>query len=148
MAFGKLLALAGSAIVGTGIYFSNLNAALPIPAWETTEQQNVPQEETAEIAKTELDIWLGKLVLCESGGNPNAVGDSGLARGILQFHKSTFVGFAEKYRLYPNAEKAEIENFYLSSEDQLKLATLMLTREKEGWRHWLNCTKQLGLPPR
>lgn len=73
------------------------------------------------------------------------IGDFGKAKGILQFHKSTFINFADKYKLYPYAEKYEIENFYLDTKEQIKLAKLMIVNEKEGWRHWTICSKRIGL---
>ena len=93
----------------------------------------------------ELVAWIEKLGNCESGNNPSAIGDNGLARGILQFHKKTFIEFAEKYNLYPYAEKFEIENFYLDSNEQKKLAILILTNEKDGWKHWYKCSLKIGL---
>lgn len=40
------------------------------------------------------------LIFYESSGNPNALGDNGLAHGILQFHEPTFKGFCvDKYGL-------------------------------------------------
>ena len=88
---------------------------------------------------------LDDLAYCESRNNPDAIGDGGRARGILQFHEGTFVGFALKYGLYPYAEKEEIKNFYLDSEEQRRLAMMMLAKEKEGWRHWTTCAKRIGL---
>jgi len=34
------------------------------------------------------------LVECESGGNPDALGDNGRAHGVLQFHRPTFEQYA------------------------------------------------------
>ena len=39
-----------------------------------------------------------ELIRCESGGNPEALGDDGRAHGILQFHAPTFQQYCvEKY---------------------------------------------------
>lgn len=39
------------------------------------------------------------LILAESQGDPNAIGDHGKAIGLAQFHQSTFTWLAEKYEL-------------------------------------------------
>jgi hypothetical protein len=88
---------------------------------------------------------IDKLVICESGGNVSAIGDGGLANGILQFHEDTFVYFSLKYNVYPYSEREEIKNFYLDNEEQKNLAYLILTKEKDGWRNWYNCGKKIGL---
>lgn len=110
-----------------------------------TETPEAPQGAVLEPKSSVLDDVLAKLAYCESRNNPLAVGDGGLARGTLQFHENTFVGFAVKYGLYPYAEKEEIKNFYLDSEEQVRLAKLILTRENEGWRHWKTCSEKIGL---
>jgi len=70
---------------------------------------------------------IGCLEWHESRGNENAVGDKGLANGILQFHKSTFDYFCEKYGLKLD---------YCSSEDQKLLADYMLQDNFNNIRHW------------
>lgn len=37
-----------------------------------------------------------KVMWCESNNDPNAVGDSGKAKNVLQFHEQTFVSYAKK----------------------------------------------------
>lgn len=97
-----------------------------------------------------LKTWLDKLEICESGGNHEAVGDSGLAASVLQFHKPTFVRYAKIYmdKLFPEAEDVELENFYKDADSQRKLAYLMVSENPQNWKHWTNCTKKIGLPPR
>lgn len=80
---------------------------------------------------------------CESRGNESAVGDSGMARSVLQFWPGTFLSYAKKYDLFPSAEDAEIMNFYLDPDAQRELAYLMLKNE-QGYTHWLRCSKMLG----
>ena len=135
-------------VLGLGIAISGLLTASTKPNTSAIpnelEQQTVTEQKVPAITK-EQELWLEKLRDCESGNNPNAIGDNGLARGILQFHKKTFIKFADKYNLYPYAEKAEIENFYLNSDKQERLAILILTNEKKGWRHWYKCSLKIGL---
>jgi len=135
-------------VLGLGIVISELLTASTKPNTSAIpnelEQQTVTEQKVPAITK-EQELWLEKLRDCESGNNPNAIGDNGLARGILQFHKKTFIEFADKYNLYSYAEKAEIENFYLNSDKQERLAILILTNEKKGWRHWYKCSLKIGL---
>ena len=81
------------------------------------------------------------LAMCESKLNPNAKGDhrsetdTFMARGLYQFWKSTFIAQSQKYNF-----KGE----YLNWQDQTVLAAKML-KEKNGWKHWYNCGKFIGL---
>jgi len=47
----------------------------------------IPQVET-------YGALIEDLVECESGGNPDALGDNGRAHGVLQFHRPTFEQYA------------------------------------------------------
>ena len=139
----------GGIVIGLSLLINNLltpntitNTDIAIPSG--VQKQTIPVQKAPAITK-EQELWLEKLRDCESGNNPNAIGDNGLARGILQFHKKTFIEFADKYNLYSYAEKAEIENFYLNSDKQERLAILILTNEKKGWRHWYKCSLKIGL---
>ena len=92
-----------------------------------------------------IDSVIDGLIKCESGGNPLAVGDSGKARGILQFWPGTFLTQMKKYKLLPDAEDKEIMNFYTDSDMQRRLARKMLEDDMNNLRHWTNCGKRLGL---
>ena len=50
---------------------------------------------------TEDDL-IACLIKHESGGNPNAIGDQGKAKGILQFHDSTFQMYCVDKYGYPD----------------------------------------------
>lgn len=78
--------------------------------------------------RTELltDKTISCLIKYESGGDPNAVGDRGLARNILQFHKATFDLYAKKYGVEYLT--------YDDAESQIYLAALML-EDGLGY-HW------------
>jgi hypothetical protein len=67
------------------------------------------------------------LIRYESGGDPEAIGDHGLAKNVLQFHEATFNLYAEKYGL---------DLDYNSAEDQIRLATEMLKRDPNNIYHW------------
>jgi hypothetical protein len=63
----------------------------------------------------------------ESGWNPEAVGDKGLARGIFQFHRATFDRFSKKFGL---------ELDYYKPNDQLLLFERMLDENFNLIGHW------------
>lgn len=67
------------------------------------------------------------LITYESQYNPNATGDSGLAFGILQFHKRTFEHYALEYKL---------ELDYKNPIHQIILADLMLQDDWDNIVHW------------
>ena len=81
-----------------------------------------------------------KLIDCESKFVKTAKGDfrsetkEFMARGILQFWKSTFITQSKIY---------DFKGDYLDPKDQIILAGKML-KEKDGWRHWTNCWKWIN----
>lgn len=76
--------------------------------------------------KYEVDQNLSLAVAkCESQLNPVAVGDSGKAYGVYQFHKPTFDMFSKMMR-----EKLN----YKSTEDNIKVAVWALSNGLED--HW------------
>lgn len=107
---------------------------------------NTQQEARAEDPQNNTDRIIERLIECESGGNPEAIGDGGKAYGILQFHLGTFMHFGVKYRaeLFPNAEPLEVENFYADEWAQVEIARKML-KEPGGVEHWYNCALKIGL---
>lgn len=95
-----------------------------------------------------LGMLIDQLAMCESGGLATAINpfDGGShSRGILQFKDSTFIQYAKRYNLFPNAEDDEILNFIFDGDYQKKLARLMLDENINNWRHWVNCSKKVGL---
>lgn len=74
-----------------------------------------------------------KVMWCESSNNPNAVGDGGRARNVMQFHKPTFEYFSSML-----GEELD----YNSYKDQIKLAAYMFSIGKQG--HWTCYNKVLG----
>ena len=70
---------------------------------------------------------LTQIVWHESRGNPNAVGDHGLARGITQYHRNTFYEHAKIFGL----EHPE----WLDTQDQLFLLRKALQDAKYA-RAW------------
>ncbi len=72
------------------------------------------------------------IAYCESEYKPTALGDSGKAYGIYQFHKNTFNLFSK--------EKGEVLDYY-NTEDNIKLAIWALANDKEN--HW-TCYKKVA----
>ncbi len=64
--------------------------------------------------------------MCESGGNPEAIGKSGEI-GILQFLPSTFEDFSERYGMGMNI---------YNSDHQVELSFKMI---KDGYSHLWTC---------
>ena len=82
----------------------------------------------------EIDRIVESIILCESGGNNNAVGDNGRARGVGQFWRSTF-----------DFMKAEANNPFLdyySEQDQRWLLKWALNNGYAS--HW-TCATKLGI---
>jgi len=73
-----------------------------------------------------------KVMWCESSNNPDAIGDGGAARNVMQFHKPTFVGYAKKLGK---------EMDYNSYKDQIELASYMFSIGEQS--HW-TCYKKVG----
>ena len=73
--------------------------------------------------------------------NKNAEGDwrsetkEYMAGGIAQFWESTYNTYTEKYNL-----KKDYWNPY----SQIDLTARIIALEKNGWRHWFNCSKRVG----
>ncbi len=70
-------------------------------------------------------VLFKKVMFCESSNNPNAIGDSGLARNVMQFHRPTF-------NTYANLMGEELD--YNSYHDQIKLAAWMWSKGLQY--HW------------
>lgn len=87
----------------------------------------VHQEKTIQQAILSENNLIRCLIKYESGGDPNAVGDNGKARNVLQFWESTFDLYCEKYG-------ANLD--YNSAEDQIYLAYLMLKNNPQNVYHW------------
>lgn len=66
-----------------------------------------------------------KVMWCESSNDPNAVGDSGKARNVLQFHKDTFDTYSKQIADGLN---------YDSYKDQIQVGAYMFSIGQA--RHW------------
>lgn len=91
--------------------------------------------------ESELDWKLGKLAMCESGGNPERINPKDTngvpAYGLFQYQEKTWNEQIGKYGLLPNAEPAEYMNFIMDGELQWRLTDKIL--RDGGERHWGNC---------
>ena len=71
-----------------------------------------------------------RVMMCESSGKIDAVGDNGKAFGLFQFHENTFKMFAKDL-----GEKLEWKN----PEHQIKLASFAFSKGKQThWTCWKN----------
>ncbi|MDO8515708.1 MAG: hypothetical protein Q7S28_00460 [bacterium] len=99
----------------------------------------------------ELDAWIEKLVLQESGGKENIkiVDKNGYhSYGCLQFQKGTFIAYGTRYGLI--TEDDDINTLIYDCELQKLLAKLMIQDNYGNWRHWYtsSMTKKVGKPPK
>lgn len=76
---------------------------------------------------------LDQVIACESTYNPNAIGDHGLAKNVMQFHKPTFDGYSKKF-----GEQLDYE----SANDQIKLGAWMMS-QGESYRNNWTCYKKI-----
>lgn len=76
---------------------------------------------------------LKKVMWCESSNNPKAIGDGGLAKNVMQFHKPTFDSYSNKLGE---------ELSYDSYKDQIKLAAYMFSIGEA--HHWTCYKKVIG----
>ena len=113
-------------------------------SWQNAKAQSKTESVISEKQITdEQQELLNKLILCESNNREEAIGDSGKARGILQFWFGTFKEGVRKYDLLPYTEEIELPNLWTDNYVQTELAKRMLL--DGGWKHWLNCGKKIGL---
>ena len=83
---------------------------------------------------TPQDLWIEKLIDCESGGNEKVkVWDTNnqWSFGLLQFQMKTWLAYGKKFG-------ATKENIY-DPDLQQKVAKYML--DKDLWKHWFTCGK-------
>lgn len=77
---------------------------------------------------TKNDELINQLIECESGGNPEAIGDEGKAIGILQFHYPTFKRYC--------VERYDYRNDITDPEIQYNCAREMLAENFDNVLNW------------
>lgn len=92
---------------------------------------------------TPRSIWLDKLVMCESGGDPNAINpidlDGTASLGLLQFKVGTFLMYLDRY---------EMEGELMDGEVQKAIVRRMMDDPKVRWENeFPDCVRLLGRPP-
>ena len=78
----------------------------------------------------DIEGMVVQIVMCESGGRPDAVGDNGKAYGLTQYHSQTF---------YLHAKRAGLANAnWKNNQHQLTLLRWCLTEGNCGkeWTCW------------
>lgn len=119
----------------------------PPPRLEYIERVEVELEEPLPLPIILWDEareeWLGDLILCESGGNPNALNpvdnDGTPSHGLLQFKDTTFTMYSERYGV-----KGELYD----PEVQKQLVRFMMDDSRVNWfNEFPACVRRLGLPP-
>ncbi|HWP49422.1 MAG TPA: transglycosylase SLT domain-containing protein [Candidatus Limnocylindrales bacterium] len=122
----------------------------PKPLLDKTKNLSdlTPEEREALIEKI-----LSRLIRCESGGNPKAIGldrNGATNRGILQFKPKTLRKFAIKYGFLPKTIKlSEVRARIHDPDLQIKTAREMIKRNghrKQFWKtQFPGCSKRMGL---
>ena len=97
----------------------------------------------------ELVAWiekLGKHENCPILGKIDA--NKKLSYGKLCFQEQTFIRFVEEFDMLPYTERYEYMNFIGDEKIQKELAYKMIKSNFSNWKHWLNTTRKIGLPPK
>lgn len=61
--------------------------------------------------------------------------------GLYQYKKATWYAYIERYKLFPDAEPAELMNLIWDRYSQELVTRTILTNEPQSWRLWYNCLK-------
>jgi hypothetical protein len=141
--------LAMSVALASGIATASWITPTEKPIAVQNENEETILQEEHDYYTEWLDFVIPKLEYCESRGNRDAVNydDAKItgyeSRGAFQYQPQTFQQAVLKYNILPDAEPAEIMNFWTDYEIQ-KLATkAILINEPNGSAHWFNCFKSL-----
>jgi len=106
------------------------------------------REAEATYVPDAIDGIIEQLAFCESSHREHVVNefDNGSpSYGYLQFKEQSFLYFAEKYHVFPHAEKAEVINMLLWRSAQEKVARAIIEMEPSPLLHWRNCAEKLSL---
>ena len=109
-----------------------------------------PQPTPEEKYNLALDIWLGKLAMCESTNNPNAVNpkdsDNLPAYGKYQYKLGTFLGLSKKYNVYPELTIDLVHKYAMDGEKSYHLTKVAISTTPKEANQW-GCTRKIGKPP-
>jgi hypothetical protein len=84
--------------------------------------------------------WLERLAGCESSHREDIVvldTNKRYSYGCLQFQKRTWDYYTTRYGVYLDI---------MNCQHQKELASMMLQESHLNYRHWLNCSRKIGLP--
>lgn len=101
-------------------------AESPVTSYDAPQEPSVM--EMAYIYSNQFGVDFDtfySVILCESGGDTNNIGDKGLAIGVLQFHESTFNAMSKEY--------GEVLDYH-SANDQIKLGSWAFSKGYDS--HW------------
>lgn len=130
-------------IVLTGLFLTHISDA---------ESPQLTPEDKYEIA---LDEWMYKLATCESGNrewviNPHDGGSP--SYGLFQWKSQSFLLYNKKFNVFPDLTEDTVVDFMLDSEKAILMTKTVVSKEKNGYKNWYNCTvgqsvNKVGLPP-
>ncbi len=107
-----------------------------------------------QIVKAEsLDSWLDKrlreLAYCESGNDASITNwnDKGSPSfGLYQFKKQTWIYNWRRFGMHNDKTDEQLMGLIYSRMEQTNLAKMMFWEDRDrAWRHWRNCSIQIGL---
>lgn len=143
----------------------------------STTTHRIPMRKIPQIKKkfllpyatTTRDLWVNKMIICESGGDTGAINPKDLdgtpSYGTLQFKPATFWMYSDRYgivkRLWGEEEGQEYPLFKLSDGSvgtkyeammdpvyQVRIIRGMMNDDKVKWRNeFPDCIRKHGLPP-
>ena len=87
-----------------------------------------------------------QLIQCESSDRDITVknDDGSPSYSYLQWKKSTWNYYVEKYDLFFGADGADLENL-MHDRWANRLVASFILEEKNGWKNWYNCGLKIGL---
>lgn len=110
----------------------------------TYTQAEAPTLSKEAIYDRDMNAWLDRLEVDESGRNPLRVvldSNNKYSYGCLQYQMETFISMSKKYGL-----PGEMMDCNL----QRKITKAMIKDDYKNWRHWYNSVtkKTAGYPPK
>lgn len=111
-----------------------------------------PQPTPEEKYNLALDIWLGKLAMCESTNNPKAVNpmdsDGKPAYGLYQYKLGTFLGLSKKYNVFPELTVDTVHKYAMDGDKAHHLTREVIrTNPKEADQWGCRFKTSVGKPP-
>ncbi len=151
--------------LASGLLTSNLNAITATATYSTatsasSSSTSTPGGTTSTTSTvssttkvlTNLDMWLEKLAMAESGNRADikVLDVNGrYSYGCLQFQMATFKSYSARYKLVDPETVTSWDALIYNCQLQKQIAKRMIQEKPGNWRHWGYTVlhKGTGLPP-